>query len=117
MPARSSQVASRLPSFAAASGDRRLLMRRDKVGVWETLLGCIKLGVVVIPATTLLTSDDLNDRIRRGHVRHVVTASADAAQFAAVPGDDAPYAGGEPVPRSPPSRRHPLTTGALVAVH
>ena len=96
MSARSSQVASWLSSIGAVKGDRLLLMLGNQVELWETLLGCIKLGVVVIPATTLLTSDDLNDRIRRGHVRHVVTASADAAKFDDVPGDYARIAVGEP---------------------
>ena len=74
MSARSSQVASWLASLGASKGDRLLLMLGNQVELWETLLGCIKLGVVVIPATTLLTSADLNDRIKRGRVGHVVAA-------------------------------------------
>jgi acetyl-CoA synthetase len=66
MSARSSQVASWLSSLGAAKGDRLLLMLGNQVELWETLLGCIKLGVVVIPATTLLTSADLNDRGQAG---------------------------------------------------
>ncbi|MEO8519670.1 MAG: AMP-binding protein [Dermatophilaceae bacterium] len=73
-------------------------MLGNQVELWETLLGCIKLGVVVIPATTLLTAADLNDRIRRGHVGHVVTASADTTKFADVPGEYTRITVGEPRP-------------------
>src|SRR5450631_4501008 len=55
MSARSSQVASWLSSLGAAKGDRLLLILGNQVELWETLLACIKLGVVVIPATTLRT--------------------------------------------------------------
>ncbi|MEO8555554.1 MAG: AMP-binding protein, partial [Actinomycetota bacterium] len=97
MSARSSQVASWLSSLGAVKGDRLLLMMGNQVELWETLLACIKLGVVVIPATTLLTPDDLDDRITRGSVRHVVTASVDAPKFADVPGSYTRIAAGEPV--------------------
>jgi len=98
MSARSSQVASWLSSIGAVKGDRLLLMLGNQVELWETLLGCIKLGVVVIPATTLLTSADLDDRITRGKVVHVVTASADAVKFEGVEGSYTRIAVGGPVP-------------------
>jgi acetyl-CoA synthetase len=97
MSARSSQVASWLSSIGAVKGDRLLLMLGNQVELWETLLACIKLGVVVIPATTLLTSADLDDRIKRGGVGHVLAASADTAKFDDVPGDYTRIAAGEPV--------------------
>jgi acetyl-CoA synthetase len=98
MSTRSSQVASWLSSIGAVKGDHVLLMLGNQVELWETLLGCIKLGVVVIPATTLLTTADLNDRVRRGGVGLVVAASSDAAKFDDVPGDYTRIAVGEPVP-------------------
>ena len=98
MSVRSSQVASWLSSLGAVKGDRLLLMMGNQVELWETLLGCIKLGVVVIPATTLLTPADLADRVTRGGVRHVVAASADAAKFDHVPGAYTRIAVGEAVP-------------------
>jgi len=45
------------------------------------MLAAMKLGAVVIPASTLLTPVDLKDRFERGRVRHVVTSSADAPKF------------------------------------
>jgi len=98
MSARSSQVASWLSTLGATKGDRLLLMLGNQVELWETLLGCIKLGVVVIPATTLLTSADLNDRVERGRVGHVVVASTDVGKFDDVTGDYTRIAVGEPVP-------------------
>ena len=98
MSARSSQVAAWLSSLGAVKGDRLLLMLGNQVELWETLLACIKLGVVVIPATTLLTPADLDDRITRGSVVHVVTASGDAGKFDDVPGDYTRITIGAPVP-------------------
>ena len=97
MSARSSQVASWLSSIGAGKGDRLLLMLGNQVELWETLLACIKLGVVVIPASSLLTTADLDDRIKRGGVGFVVTASADADKFDHVPGMYRRIAIGEPV--------------------
>src|SRR5262245_12877961 len=61
-------------------------MLGNEVALWETLLAAIKLGVVVTPATTLLTTADLQDRVDRGRVRHVVTSAANASKFADVSG-------------------------------
>jgi acetyl-CoA synthetase len=84
---RSSRVANHLRALGVARGDRVILMLGNQVELWETLLAAMKLGAVVIPATPLLGSTDLADRVERGAARHVVTAAADAEKFAAVPGD------------------------------
>ena len=63
-----------------------LLMLGNEVALWETLLAAIKLGVVVTPATTLLTTADLQDRVDRGRVRHVVTGAGNVSKFAGVTG-------------------------------
>jgi len=57
------------------------------VETWETILACIKLGVVVVPATPQLTPRDLEDRFERGRIRHVVTDGDGALKFATLPGD------------------------------
>jgi len=49
--------------------------------LWDTMLASIKLGAVIIPATTLLTTSDLEDRLERGNVRHIVTDSARAGNL------------------------------------
>jgi acetyl-CoA synthetase len=87
LSARSNQVASFLRGLGVARGDRVLLMLGNEVALWETMLACMKLGAVMIPATTLLAADDLRDRLERGRVKHVVAGAAHAAKFAEAPGD------------------------------
>jgi acetyl-CoA synthetase len=76
---RSSQVANFLRGLGAQPGDRILLMLGNEVPLWETMLAAIKLGAVVIPATTLLSGPDLADRLARGRVRWIVTNGAGCA--------------------------------------
>lgn len=73
LASRSSQVASFLSALGAQPGDRMLLMLGNEVPLWETMIAAIKLGVVVIPATTLLSGADLADRLERGRVRWILT--------------------------------------------
>jgi len=84
---RSNRVANALRSLGARRGDRLLLMLPNVVETWETILACMKLGVVVVPATPQLTPRDLEDRFERGRVRHVVTDGDGALKFATLPGD------------------------------
>src|SRR6201991_4193451 len=87
LSARSNQVANWLREHGLARGDRIILMLGNQVELWETLLAAMKLGAVVIPATTLLTASDLRDRLDRGGARHVVVGGADAGKFEGVEGD------------------------------
>jgi acetyl-CoA synthetase len=72
---RSNQVANYLRALGVQRGDRVLLLLGNCVPLWETMLAAMKLGAVLIPATTLLTADDLRDRIERGQVKAVVAAA------------------------------------------
>jgi len=56
-------------------------MLGNVVPLWEVMLAAMKLGAVVIPATTLLTPTDLKDRFDRGRVRHLIATAADAPKF------------------------------------
>ena len=94
---RSSQVANHLRALGVRRGDRILLMLGNELALWEAMLAAIKLGAVMIPASTLLTADDLRDRITRGDVRHVIAAHAQAARFAGVPGGYTRICVGAPV--------------------
>jgi acetyl-CoA synthetase len=87
MAARSAQVANWLRGLGVGRGDRVLLMLGNVVPLWEVMLAAIKLGAVIIPATTLLQTADLADRIERGDVRHVITDTAQIPKFAGVPGE------------------------------
>ena len=84
---RSNRVANWLRAAGVARGDRIILMLGNQVELWETLLAAMKLGAVVIPATTLLTASDLRDRLDRGAARHVVVGGADTGRFDGVEGD------------------------------
>ncbi|CAM03173.1 acetyl-CoA synthetase [Saccharopolyspora erythraea NRRL 2338] len=97
MSRRSNQVANWLRGLGVSRGDRIVLMLGNQVELWETVLAAMKLGAVVIPATPLLGSADLRDRVDRGRARFVVTTSESAAKFADVPGDYGRIAVGEPV--------------------
>jgi len=94
---RSDQVANWLRREGVRRTDRVIVMLGNQAELWETLLAAMKLGAVVIPATTLLGTSDLVDRVQRGEARHVVTGSGQAAKFADVPGDYTRIAVGEPV--------------------
>ena len=87
LSARSAQVANWLRGLGVRRGDRVLLMLGNVAPLWEVILAAMKLGAVIIPASTLLQPVDLADRVVRGQVRHVVTDTAQAGKFSAVPGD------------------------------
>jgi acetyl-CoA synthetase len=86
LSARSNQVANWLRDQGVARGDRIILMLGNQVELWETLLAAMKLGAVLIPATTLLTAADLRDRLDRGDAKHVVVGGADAGKLDGVEG-------------------------------
>jgi acetyl-CoA synthetase len=98
MASRSAQVANWLRGLGIRRGDHVLLMLGNIVPLWEVMLAAMKLGAVVIPASTLLQPADLADRIVRGHVRHVIAEAAHAPRFAGIAGDWTRVAVGGPVP-------------------
>jgi acetyl-CoA synthetase len=79
---RSNQVANFLRAQGVRRGDHLLLLLGNVVPLWETMLAAMKLGVVVIPATTLLTPDELQDRLDRGRARVVVATQDQVGKFA-----------------------------------
>lgn len=79
---RSSQVANFLRRYGVQRGDRIVVMLPNVVAIWEIMLAAMKLGAVVIPAATLLTVADLQDRLQRGKARHVICIAAAADKFA-----------------------------------
>ena len=87
LSARSNQVANHLRALGVRRGDRILLLLGNVQPLWEAMLAAMKLGAVVIPATTMLTEDDLRDRFERGGVRHVIAAGELAPRFSAIAGD------------------------------
>jgi acetyl-CoA synthetase len=78
---RSNRVANFLRAQGLKRGDHLLLLLGNVVPLWESTLAAMKLGVVVIPATTLLTPDELQDRLDRGQARAVVASEDQIGKF------------------------------------
>lgn len=94
---RSAQVATWLAGLGVGHGDRILVMLGNVLVLWETMLAAMRLGAVIIPATTLLEHADLADRITRGRVKAVVTHSRLTSRFDGIGGLQLPVSVGEPV--------------------
>ena len=84
---RSQQVAGWLWTRGVRPGDRVLLVLGNVVPLWELMLACIRLGVVMIPATTRLSRADLADRVHRGGAGVVVSATVDTPGFGDIADD------------------------------
>ncbi len=95
---RSNRVATYFRRHGVGRGDRILMMLGNCVQIWEVMLAAMKLGAAVIPATSLLTPEDLADRIERGKVSHVVTDTAGTEKFRGLPGSWVRHVVGEQVP-------------------
>jgi acetyl-CoA synthetase len=81
MAALSQRFAGHLNQAGIGKGDRILLLLGNRAPLWVAMLACIRLGAVMIPASTLLSAADLADRLDRGAVRGIVTGSVDAGKF------------------------------------
>jgi len=93
---RSDLLAGWLRSQGVRRGIRILMLLDNQVELWETTLAAMKLGAVIIPATTLLATSDLRDRVDRGQVGAVIARAHLAERFADVPGSYLKVAVGEP---------------------
>jgi acetyl-CoA synthetase len=86
MSRRSNQVANFLRRVGIRRGDRMIVMLPNTVAIWELMLAALKLGAVVIPAATLLTPADLDDRLVRGKAKHVIAMAVAAEKFTRLSG-------------------------------
>jgi len=84
LAAASNRLANRLREAGVGRGDTVLLMLGNVEPLWVAMLALMKLGAVTIPATTLLSADDLRDRLGRGGVRLVIAGAEHAPLFEAV---------------------------------
>jgi acetyl-CoA synthetase len=87
LAARSDRLATSLAAGSVAPGDRVMVMLGNQVELWESMLAVMKLGAVIMPATTALGPKDIADRVARGSVRHVITNADQVEKFADIPGD------------------------------
>ena len=101
LSARSAQVANWLRDLGVRRGDRVLLLMPNEVALWESMLACMKLGAVIVPTTTLVSTDDLADRFDRGAVRHVICTASATSKFDAFPGGYTRVAVGAPAGQAP----------------
>ncbi len=81
MSERSARMANFLHGIGVGRGDRLLLMLPNRVELWDVMLAAMKLGAIVLPATTQLSADDVRDRIQIGEANFVVVDSAELAKF------------------------------------
>jgi len=95
MRRRSNRAANFLRRLGVKRGDSLLLMLDNVAPLWETMLAAIKLGAVIIPATTLLSAKDLRDRLDRGEATHVVVGAEHAEKIDALGVDIGRIAVGE----------------------
>ena len=95
---RSNRVAHYLRRHGVERGDRILMMLPNSVPIWEVMLAAMKLGAVVIPATNLLTPEDLRDRVDRGQVKHVITDPSGTEKMRNLEGRFTRHVVGEQVP-------------------
>ncbi|MEI7296448.1 MULTISPECIES: AMP-binding protein [Paraburkholderia] len=81
MAERSARVANFLREQGVGRGDRLLLMLPNRVELWDVMLAAMKLGAVVLPATTQLSPDDVRERVEAGGAQYVVVDAAELAKF------------------------------------
>lgn len=93
---RSNQVANLLVKQGVGFGTRVLLMLPNVAALWEAMLACMKIGAVIVPATTQLTPRDVEDRVSRGRVSAVVCESASSGKIDPFPGFTVRVAVGDP---------------------
>jgi acetyl-CoA synthetase len=84
---RSDQVAAWLSSQGVGRGDSVIVMLGNQVELWETMLGIMKLGAVIMPTTTAAGPGDLLDRMERGQAHAVVTNPNETYKFDDLAGD------------------------------
>ncbi|UVW27389.1 AMP-binding protein [Massilia sp. H6] len=97
MASRSNQVAEYLRQCGVRRADRVLVMLPNRFELWEIMLAGIKLGAVLVPTTMLVSGADLQDRLERGRVKHVIAQASEASKFATMPGSFTRIAvGGKP---------------------
>jgi acetyl-CoA synthetase len=77
----SDRLANYLRSLGVRRGDTVLLMLGNVAPLWESILAIAKLGAIMIPASPLLSGDDLKDRLDRGAVRTVIAGAAYTNRF------------------------------------
>lgn len=74
MKEESDRAASMLASLGIGRGDRVMLMLKRRWQFWPAMIALHKLGATAIPATHLLTADDIVYRCRKARIKAIVAA-------------------------------------------
>ncbi|KJK58544.1 AMP-binding protein [Saccharothrix sp. ST-888] len=88
LSSRSDTLATELTELGVRRGERVLLLLGTRAELWEALLGCLKIGAVVVPTYQDVTREEAADRIGRGRISHVLCTGELAALV-----DDLPVPG------------------------
>jgi acetyl-CoA synthetase len=83
---RSDQVATWFTDQGIRKGDHVMVMLGNQVELWESMLAIMKIGAVILPTSEMLGTGDLDDRVHRGNVAHVIVNARDAGKFDEVTG-------------------------------
>ncbi|MDE6627977.1 MAG: AMP-binding protein [Muribaculaceae bacterium] len=70
----SDRTAAFFQSLGIGKGDRVMLMLKRRYQFWLSMMALHKLGAVAIPATHLLTEEDIEYRCRKAGIRMIVAA-------------------------------------------
>ena len=81
MSERSARIANFLTDLGVTRGDRILLMLPNCAELWDAMLAAIKLGAVLMPATTQLSADDLRERIAIGQPKFAIVDQSECGKF------------------------------------
>lgn len=65
-------VTAYLQSLGLGRGDRMMLMLNNAPEIWVVTLAAIRLGITLIPCTSMLSSEDFADRVARGRPRAIL---------------------------------------------
>ena len=68
----STQAANLFASYGIKKGDKVMLVLKRNYQFWYAIIGLIKLGAVVIPATHLLTTHDFTYRFKSADVKGII---------------------------------------------
>lgn len=78
---RSNRAANAFAKLGMQQGDRVLVMLPRLPEWWESVLGMMKIGVIAIPCTTLLTPQDIQYRADVAEVQGIITDHEGAEKF------------------------------------
>lgn len=81
LSARSNQVANYLRKLHISPGDPILLILGNESAHWEIVLAAMKLGATIIPVSSLLSEEEIQERLNRTMAKMVITSKKHLDKF------------------------------------